>query len=407
MTPQNCAAALSGAIVFSLTALAAQELPPHSQWTDRILATVARDAAPTTHAWDSWVALTPDLSRIAYAARFRAGDVVRETIVDGSERGSEFLYASRPVLSPNGEHLAYIAVPVGDALPAFLHVGRWRLQIQINDRVLGPAWIPVFSPDSRKIAFRAERPGGHYAVGVVDADVEPEAVEKSVVWGPEFIDVDRPVWSADSTKVIYAGARNRREWVVVVGREPYATFQDATGARFSPDGTPVFIAFDGKKHFLVIGHRCQTGFDTVTEPFFRADGAPVYGASEAGRHYIIAGEERIRVPHAIEGVAVSRDGSRTTAWYRDGDRAGQRMVINGVQAGRYYTRVSVPLIHAETGAYIYTAQDNSRFHVVTSTGESDAYEGVLWNPRIRDDGAVAGYVALNGGRLLWKVASLR
>src|SRR4029453_14802823 len=116
MTPQNCAAALSGAILFSLTALAAQELPPHSQWTDRILATVARDAAPTTHAWDSWVALTPDLSRIAYAARFRAGDVVRETIVDGSERVSEFLYASRPVLSPNGEHLAYIAVPVGDAL---------------------------------------------------------------------------------------------------------------------------------------------------------------------------------------------------------------------------------------------------------------------------------------------------
>ena len=83
------------------------------------------------------------------------------------------------------------------------------------------------------------------------------------------------------------------------------------------------------------------------------------------------------------------------------------MIINGLPAGRFYRRVSTPMIHAATGAYAYTAQDNSRFYVVTPRGESAAYEGVLWNPRVRDDGAAAGYVVVNGSQLLWKVVSLQ
>ena len=106
-------------------------------------------------------------------------------------------------------------------------------------------------------------------------------------------------------------------------------------------------------------------------------------------------------------MTVGTTGSRTTTWYRDGTIGHQRMVVNGVIASRYYTRVSKPVIHPETGAYVYTAEDNARFYVITARGESAAYDGVLWNPRMRDDGAVAAYVALDGNRLLWKVASLQ
>src|SRR5688572_6576881 len=128
------AASLAAAMLVSVATVIAQGPPVRGPWTDRVLTTLPPGIAPATHAWDSWIVLTPDLSRFAYAARFRSGRFVREAIVDGARRGPAFQYASRPVISPNGEHLVYISVPEqrGDDLPAFLEAGRWRVQIQID-----------------------------------------------------------------------------------------------------------------------------------------------------------------------------------------------------------------------------------------------------------------------------------
>lgn len=327
--------------------------PGVSVWTERQLDVVPEDNPPNTAMWDTWIAFTDDLAHIAYAARFRSGDRMRESVVFDGRRGPEFVYASRPALSPDGRRLAFLGVTPGDrVLPAYLVLGAARVQVQIKDQVLGPTWVPVFSPDGNKLAFRAERPSGRYAIGVLDVaavQAEPDTAESAVVWGPEFIDMDLPKWAPDSSAVAYAAARTSSEWVVMVGTEPRAIYKDVTGVTFSPSGVLAYQGTDESGHFVMIGDQRQASFNVVTDPTFRADGTVVYGATEAGRHYVVVGSQKREVPKPVEGAAVSADGDRVTWWFREDER--RRMVINGVRGPRFSRRVTRPVLHAEAGTF--------------------------------------------------------
>lgn len=72
-------AALIGA--FSAAVVAATQAQDSGPWTEHLLANVPRELSPNTLAWDSWISFTPDLSAVAYAARFRSGDFWRESVV--------------------------------------------------------------------------------------------------------------------------------------------------------------------------------------------------------------------------------------------------------------------------------------------------------------------------------------
>jgi hypothetical protein len=377
----------------------AAQAPSTSIWTDRPLATVPRGYTPRVNQWDNWITITDDLQHLAYLVRYRRGSDMRETFVFDGRRGPEFVWASRGVLSPDGRHLAYIGILEEDgALPAYLVVGDVRIQMQFKDRHLGPDWYPVFSPDGRKLAFRAERPNGWYAIGILHVEAatqEAAAAERHVVWGPDFLDMDRPAWAPDSSVVGYAGARSNSEWAVMVGADVHALWRDASGVTFSPSGEVVYKATDGVVQFVVAGGQRQASFTTVTAPTIRADGTLAYGATEGRRSYVITGTQKTAVPHAVEGAAVSADGARLMWWYRDDNR--ERMHING-ERGRKFTRVSSPVLHPDAGTFVYTAEDNGRFYVITPLGVHD-YDGVLWLPRISPDGTKAGFVALVGNQL--------
>src|SRR6185295_18636563 len=127
---------LVGGFAVTVGAQQPQEL---NAWTERRLQTVPRGLSPNAIAWDSWISVTSDLSTVVYAVRFRSGDFWRESVVIGDVRGPEYNYASRAVVSPDGRHVAYIAViESGNNLPAFLVVDKTRVQIQYKDRRLGP-----------------------------------------------------------------------------------------------------------------------------------------------------------------------------------------------------------------------------------------------------------------------------
>src|SRR5262245_44824274 len=95
-----------------------------SLWTERRLDVVPRDSPPNTTFWDSWTVFTDGLAHIAYGARFRSGDRMRESVVFDGRRGPEFVYASRPAFSVDGRRLAFLGVTKGEGvLAAYLVVG--------------------------------------------------------------------------------------------------------------------------------------------------------------------------------------------------------------------------------------------------------------------------------------------
>jgi len=292
---------------------------------------VPRDSPPNTTFWDSWIVFTDDLAHIAYGARFRSGDRMRESVGFDGRRGPEFVYASHPAFSADGRRLAFLGVTQGESvLPAYLVVGAARVQVQIKNRTLGPTWTPVFSPDGTRLAFRAERPTGKYAIGVLDVaavESDPDAAERAVMWGPEFMDIDLPKWAPDSSTLAYSAARTPSEWVVMVGTERRATYKDANGVTFSPSGVLAYQATDESVHFVMLGDERQPSFNAVTDPVFRGDGTVVYCATERGQRYVVVGSQKREVPEPVEGAAVNADGTRVIWWYREDE--GHRMVING------------------------------------------------------------------------------
>jgi Tol biopolymer transport system component len=130
----------------------------------------------------------------------------------------------------------------------FLVLGESRIQVQFTDVTdFGEDLVPVFSPNGRKLAFKAQRPSRRWAIGVIDFDAGPGPVdEASVKWGPEFArGADPPAWSPDSTHVVYAASHSPTEWVVVTGTEPGPSYIDAITnhvVAFRSDGAAAFPA---------------------------------------------------------------------------------------------------------------------------------------------------------------------
>jgi hypothetical protein len=195
--------------------------------------------------------VSPDSRRVAYAARRGARWLA---VVDGVEREVDG-WISGLMFSPDSRHVAY---GVLRGFPNSTLSGKESFAVdgvegKEYEQSIGGLRGFVFSPDSRRVAYVAELPppGRDSQAGRGKEFVVVDGVE-----GKEYDLIDpegskgTPVFSPDSRRVAYVAQLGGKEFVVVDGVEGKEGSGDLV---FSPDGRRVaYLANRGDKQLVVV-----------------------------------------------------------------------------------------------------------------------------------------------------------
>jgi WD40-like Beta Propeller Repeat len=181
------------------------------------------------------------------------------------------------ILSPDGRRVAYLVENEKD-----------RFQLIITDGTFGPVFDkiftgPVFSPDSRRIAY----------AGVLKGEYQ---VLLDGVPGPKYELVGHLNFSPDSRHFVYAAQQNKKRFIVVDG-VPGPPFDDVYPSGFSPDGRHlVYYATQGKKYHIMVDDHPGPEYDSIGPVRFN----PVQGHEGPTIGYIgVLGSKLIEVTQSM------------------------------------------------------------------------------------------------------------
>jgi Tol biopolymer transport system component len=339
---------------------------------------------------------SPDGKRVAYVAK-RDGKYF--VVVDGKE-GRKHDLTEKVVFSPDGKRVAYVA------MRGPYHPGTWGA---MEDMVRGHWSVfidgeqgkeyalirsaPVFSPDSKRIAYVAiyERPSGPGS--------NPRGLV--VVDGAEgrkgYNAVNTPIFSADSKRVIYTATRDKRGLLVVDGQEC--------------ESFEMFISADLKK----LTYRAQLGGEWATircgptgsppvrssmvwnYPRLSPDGKRMarIATRDGKSRVVVDGKEGKGYGSILHGTLMfSRDGKRACYVASHTGRAESYrrafVVMDGAE-GTEYDYIHYPQFSPDGKHSVYEAwRDGKRFLVVD--GKEEELKGKVCSLQISSDSRRIGYI---------------
>jgi Tol biopolymer transport system component len=282
----------------------------------------------------NYLTWSPDGRRVAY----NAGRPLLKcfVVVDGAPVGPYLDVDSGPVFSPDSKRVAYVAT-------------RGRPFIVVDGRE-GQTYAPVdssdvaFSPDGQRIAYVVG--GGAYkhqrlvVVERVEGLEKPDKAE--VVEGEVCHDIKRLVFSADSRRVAYwAEFERRRTWVVVVdgvrGKPYQVTRGQCCDLLFSPDSRRVaYVAQGPDKSVVVVDGVEGKPYDDVDFGLaFSPDSKRVaYPANRGRKHFLVDGNAESSEYDDVKVAGIfSPDGKRTAYAASFGGK--WHAVVDGVPGKAY------------------------------------------------------------------------
>jgi hypothetical protein len=268
-------------------------------------------------------------------------------VFDGKPSGREFAGIEHICLSPDGTHLAYVGivtvVPTAEA----------RQEVVIDDNA-GPAYYeilagPIYSPDSRHIAYGARRVQGADGLGMYARPLFRDSEELQIVDGT-------PTPSYPIVKLLYStgGVRVAGTYLAYPGApSPFIVYRetreiDLDGSSHE-DCWSLTLSPDGKQLACAAQHSDDDEYDVwmngraLGNPGARL-GPPIFSLD--GRHLAYATQLASAWRIVLDNAARSASGLVVPT--SDLDRTGQ---WNGLT--RFEDQDSVDNGHAYAGAYPY------------------------------------------------------
>jgi Tol biopolymer transport system component len=259
--------------------------------------------------WDAtW---SPKLSRdgthLAYCARSGAKTFV---VIDGIE-GPPFQDVGAPSFSPDGQlaahsadmgnkHLMIFAKLKDQWEPAILYSqeGKTYKELLSGTGYCGATFssgsiydgvirYPVFSPDSQKIAITCK--AGCHGFIVLNN-----------IKGPEFSEVDIPIFSANSRSIAYSAKQDDGKYVVIFNGKPSKPFYSVGKIALSANGDQIAYqaAHDKKHEFVMLGTQQGPFFDEITSNLaFSPNGKDVTYCARNGKHWFVVVGQNVSPPY--------------------------------------------------------------------------------------------------------------
>jgi hypothetical protein len=352
------------------------------------------------------IVFSADGRRFAFRVR---EEELRYMVVDGKQQGP-YADVDHPVFSPDGVHVAYAANQGGEHRTRFYTVtgGKWFVVVDgklgeefdsvglTTDEVF-PTASPVFSPDSRRMAYAAKENKRQFVV--VDGKKQAEA---DSILGLRF--------SPDSRHLAYTATTNDRSTVVFDGR-PQGDF-DATGfdTAFSPDGSRfAFSASTGPKKWAIVVNGVKgDDYEMAGTPCFSADGERLAFIGRTGQKRFIVVDGTPGPEFDFVGTPTfDPDGKDVSYVARN---TGKYVVVHDGLPGEIFDLIlteesffPVPLTRSpKSSALLYRAKQGEEWFVVMGDRKIGPFDYV-WRPRFSADGRKAMFGARKGGELWWKV----
>jgi Tol biopolymer transport system component len=302
----------------------------------------------------------------------------------------------RPLFSPDSRRLAYVAhrtVPqqIFQHLPPFRTPVKHFLVVdgeegESYDRIVQGSL--VFSPDSRRLAYAVERQGKFLIV--VDGKE-----------GPEFDDIYNPVFSSDSRHVGYVAGKVGSRRAVIDGEIVSAKYPDVgggTGIVFSPDSKrTAYAAVTPDKEFIVIDGKEDSPYKTVGKLSFSTDSRRVlYTAWRGQRSFVVIdgvpGKDYDAIGYPAQPF--SPDSRRVVYLAARGGK--QMVVVDGKEEGAYD---AIPWLwfSPDSRQVAYSARRGQAQFAVVDGQEGQSYN-LIFAPTFSPDSRHVAYFAERDGK---------
>jgi hypothetical protein len=243
-------------------------------------------------------------------------------VLDGVETGVYDDVFSGPVFSPDSRRLAFVILEQGKK-----HVVVCNCPLESSgEGQVGPAYDSIaegltFSPDSKHVVYRAKREGKMFLV--VDGKETIPAGAK------EFND---PIFSPDSQrKAIQILRGDKSLWLV--DNEPGLEFDGVGTFRFSPDShRTAYLARSGGSWYMVLDGKQSRAFEAVGEPYcFTRDSQTLLAIVTLEKKYRLLRNLEVQAAEydwVGQSILLSPDGRHDAFFARRKDQ-GTFLVVDG------------------------------------------------------------------------------